>query len=299
MILDLNKINLKEKKIPEKSLMIIEQIPWETDINDVTEILKKGYWPSYNIPYSDNIYEKSGFTYILKERNYLFPYYDYKNCSRANILKREQKKIKTNDDFKNTMRYNDFENDEFSYKDPSLTIACRYDLHINKSCFGATDVKFVSVKELLEGKKTIHIISSPTNVKQPTFSWTNTACDKESPEKFHHEGIVDTWNCPWIDYKVQLVNNKKDNDPKKDDNSKQDENSKDNNKSGNNHGEDKILLIIIGCVGGIIILILIIIIIIVGIKNRNTYAKLKNEVNKISFKDDGNTNEDREEDLLY
>ena len=60
MILDLNKINLTEKKIPEKSLMIIEQIPGETDVNDVTEILKKGYWPSYNIPYSDNIYTKSG-----------------------------------------------------------------------------------------------------------------------------------------------------------------------------------------------------------------------------------------------
>ncbi len=41
MILDLNKINLKKKNILKKSLMIIEQIPGQTFVNDVTEILKK------------------------------------------------------------------------------------------------------------------------------------------------------------------------------------------------------------------------------------------------------------------
>ena len=54
IILDLNLIDLKNKIIPEKSLMIIEQIPGETEINDVTNVLKEGYWPSYNIPYSKN-----------------------------------------------------------------------------------------------------------------------------------------------------------------------------------------------------------------------------------------------------
>ena len=58
MILDLNLIDLKKKIIPKKSLMIIEQIPGETVVNDVTDVLKKGYWPSYNIPYSDYLYKK-------------------------------------------------------------------------------------------------------------------------------------------------------------------------------------------------------------------------------------------------
>ena len=308
MILDLNKINLTEKKIPEKSLMIIEQIPGETDINDVTEILKKGYWPSYNIPYSDNIYEKSGFTYLLKERNYLFPYYDYKNCSRANIFKREHKKIKTNDDFKNLMRYNNYENEEFSYKDPTLTIACRADLGKNKQCFGATDVKFVSVKELLEGKKNIHIISGPTNVQYPTFSWENTTCDKESPENWHHEGVVNTWNFPWVDYKIQLLD-KNDSSKEDDDSSKEEDTSKgkdstpdnsssQNDNSGNNQqGKDIKMIIIISCVFGGIILIIIMITIIIAVKNKNSYEKLKKEVNKISFSDE-NKNNEQGEDLL-
>ena len=51
MILDMNKINLKNKKIENKALMIIEQIPGYTETADVTNFLQKGYWPSYNIPY--------------------------------------------------------------------------------------------------------------------------------------------------------------------------------------------------------------------------------------------------------
>ena len=279
MILDLNKINLKEKKIPEKSLMIIEQLPGETDINDVTEILKKGYWPSYNVPYSDKIYTKSGYKIILDSNKDLYKDCDYNNCSRANIFKREQKNVKNIDDYKKLMRYNDFENDEYSYNDPSLTIACRSDLGEKKECYGTTDVKFVSVKELLEEKINIHIISGPTNVQQPTFSWKNTTCYEESPNMWYHEGVVDTWNFPWVDYKVQLLNNKNN---QNDDSSKKDYTQ---------------LIIIISCVAGSMILIIIIIIIIVIAKKKSTYEKLRNEVNNISYKDENKTNE-REEDLL-
>ena len=87
-------------------------------------------------------------------------------------------------------KYNDYENDEESMKDPSLAIACRGDLAKNEShCLGATDVKFVSVKELLEGKNNIHIISSPTNIKQPTFSWKNATCYEQFPD-FFYTGIA-------------------------------------------------------------------------------------------------------------
>ena len=208
MILDLNLIDLKNKTIPEKSLMIIEQIPGETEINDVTDILKKGYWPSYNIPYSEKFYNKCGFIEILNDTKYI-PNYDYNNCSRANIFRREQKKIKNIEDFKNMMRYNDYKNDIESNNEPSLTIACRYDLRKElerQACYGATDVKFCSVKELLEGKNNMHIISGPTNLQQPTFSFLNTTCENHDIGRYYHEGVVETWNFPWIDYKFQLIN---------------------------------------------------------------------------------------------
>ena len=104
------------------------------------------------------------------------------------------------------MRYNDFKNDIESNNEPSLTIACRYDLRYElerQACYGATDVKFASVKELSEGKNNMYIISGPTNLQQPTFSWSNSTCENHDIGRYYHEGIVDTWNFNWIDYKFQ------------------------------------------------------------------------------------------------
>ena len=61
IILDMNKINLKDKKIENKALMIIEQIPKYTETADVTDYLRKGYWPSYNVPFINKIYNDSGY----------------------------------------------------------------------------------------------------------------------------------------------------------------------------------------------------------------------------------------------
>ena len=107
------------------------------------------------------------------------------------------------------MRYNDLKNDIESNNEPNLTIACRYDLRYeleSQHCYGATDVKFSSIKELLEGKNNIHIISGPTNVQQPTFSWSNTTCENHYLGRYYNEGLPEAWNFPWIDYKFQLVN---------------------------------------------------------------------------------------------
>ena len=54
---------------------------------------------------------------------------------------------------KKLMRYNDFENDPLSYNNSCNTIAARGDLiqdEKEKECFGAIDVKFVSIKEILD-----------------------------------------------------------------------------------------------------------------------------------------------------
>ena len=249
MILDLNLIDLKNKKIPEKSLMIIEQIPGETEISDVTNVLKEGYWPSYNIPYSEKFYNKCGYIEILNDTS-LIPNYDYNNCSRANIFRREQKKIKNIEDFKNMMRYNDYKHDIESKNEPNLTIACRYDLRYElerQHCYGATDVKFSSVKELLEGKNNMHIISGPTNVQQPTFSWSNTTCENHYPGRYYHEGLPETWNFPWIDYKFKLVNIQFDDD----------------NDDGDDGGSDShTWIIVVCCIVAFIILIVIIFIVV-------------------------------------
>lgn len=51
IILDINKINFNNSILPNKTLMIIEQMPGYTEANDVTYLLRNGYFPSYNTPY--------------------------------------------------------------------------------------------------------------------------------------------------------------------------------------------------------------------------------------------------------
>ena len=208
MVLDLNKIDINKKDIKDKALMIIEQIPQYTESKDVTQYLRKGYWPSYNIPYSKNIFEISGFVETIKEKPDLYDSYDYSGSNRPKIFRREQSNINSTEDFKKMMRYNKYEEDPSSQMNAAWTIASRYDLNtkgVGKNlCYGAIDVKFISVKELLEGKNIIHIISGPTNDDMPTFSWKNTTCYQSTPDRWFHEDVIETWDFPWIDYEVQL-----------------------------------------------------------------------------------------------
>jgi hypothetical protein len=208
MVLDLKKIDINKKDIKDKALMIIEQLPQYTESKDVTQYLRKGYWPSYNIPYSKNIFEKSGFVETIKEKPELYDSYDYSGSNRPKIFRREQSNINSTEDFKKMMRYNKYDEDPSSQMNAAWTIASRYDLNtkgVGKHlCYGAIDVKFISVKELLEGKNIVHIISGPTNDDMPTFSWKNTTCYQNTPERWFHEDVIETWDFPWIDYEVKL-----------------------------------------------------------------------------------------------
>ena len=207
-ILDLNRVDLKKKVLNEKSLMIIEQIPGYTETADVTKFLKRGYWPSFNIPYLKNIYEKMGYVEMIQKNPTLYDSYDYSGSNRPKIFRRDHSNIDSLDDFKKMLRYNNYEKDDCSKKNAAWTIASRYDLNTNgvgkEYCYGAIDVKFASVKELMEGKNIIHIISGPSNDQQPTFSWKNTTCYKSNPVRWFHEDVIETWDFPWIDYEIQL-----------------------------------------------------------------------------------------------
>lgn len=276
MILDINKIDFKNKLIPNKTLMIIEQIPGYTETVDVTNYLINGYWPSYNVPFIDKIYKDSGYSIIHNEEG-LPENVDYTQCPRGKIFKRDQSIINSNEDFKKFIRYNDYEKDEYSKNDSTKAIASRGDLLSNhKSCHGAIDAKFISVKEILNGKYIAHIISGPTNDQQSTFSWLNTTCESNL-EKLSHVGINDIWNFSWVDYKFQLFDNNNNN-------SENNNNSKNNNNSDNNKKFTKLLIIWI--IVGIVVLTIIIIIVILLAKNWNNLGNLNKEINKLSFQEE-------------
>ena len=205
-ILDLKLIDTTKKKIFPGALYIVEQLPGSCDFQDVTDNLKKGYWPSYNTPYIHTVREKSGVIDAIKRDPGLAISRDYDLCARAKIFRREQSKVKDINSYKNLIRFNDYLNDEFSEGIPSYSIAARNDLNeTNPSCYGATDAKFASINEIkTSGKKIVHIICGPTTNGQVPFNWDKASC------KFTHEirwkiiGQVSEYNFDWVDYELTL-----------------------------------------------------------------------------------------------
>ena len=206
-ILDLKLIDTEKKTISPGALYIVEQLPGSCDVQEVTDILKKGYWPSYNTPFIYAVREKAGTINKIKEDPSLKVTQDYDTCARAEIFRREQSKVNNIDTYKELIRFNDYENDEFSMNDPGYTIAARYDLRKeNQTCYGATDAKFASINEIkTSGTKKVHIISGPTTSHGlKNFVWSNATCQLKNQKRFNVTGQVDEYNFDWIDYELTL-----------------------------------------------------------------------------------------------
>lgn len=58
---------------------------------DQTDILRAGYWSSYNIPFYEDIYNMSGYFTAFEAHGTDF---SYSLCPRAEIFRRDQGKVK-------------------------------------------------------------------------------------------------------------------------------------------------------------------------------------------------------------
>ena len=202
MVLDTKNVEFGNyTKIKDNTLMIVEQMPGFVEANDVTNYLKFGYWPSYNVPFSKNISEYGNVSSTInsKPERDMKLYNTYDTCSRAKIMRRDQNKINDIESMKNFMQYNDYLNDPFSNGNPGETIASRYDLRESKPlCYGAFDTKLSSVKEIKESSnKPMYLYSGATNQVKP-FNFSCAAC-----ENVKHEGLPDEPKNPWV-----IFNNK-------------------------------------------------------------------------------------------
>ena len=201
MILDTKNIIFDNEnnynKLLKETLMIVEQMPGFFDINDVTEHLRFGYWPSYNAPYSKKVQDYANITKTIETHSEYIPLMDYDTCTRANILRRDQVNITDIETMKFFMEYNDYLNDPYSLGDPTNTVAARGDLWTDDPlCFGAFDAKLGSVKELKSNStKIIHLHAGPTEQVEPLFSFNSTGC-----ADVRHEGIPDEPKFGWNNF---------------------------------------------------------------------------------------------------
>jgi len=160
IVFDLNRWKINQTE----SLFICEQMPGLMKSHDVTDYLtvdSNYMWPSYNVPYDREIYNKSGYSLTEDE---------YNDCSRAQIFKRDANTVVDLESMKHIMEYNDFENDPISNSSAKETIASRYDLLEKPNYFGSVDAKIVCSEE----PHITYAISGPTHQEQPIFEWDST-----------------------------------------------------------------------------------------------------------------------------
>ncbi|XP_006084330.1 phospholipase B-like 1 isoform X1 [Myotis lucifugus] len=193
MVLDLKKVKLRHS-LDAGTLYVVEQIPSYVEYSEQTDVLRKGYWPSYNVPFHEKIYNWSGYPLLVQK---LGLDYSYDLAPRAKIFRRDQGTVTDMASMKYIMRYNNYEKDPYSKGDPCNTICCREDLNpFDPSPGGCYDTKVADMYLALE--YTAHAISGPTvQGGLPVFHWKRF-------NKTLHEGMPEAYNFDFITMKPIL-----------------------------------------------------------------------------------------------
>uniref|UniRef100_A0A8C9PN83 Phospholipase B-like n=1 Tax=Spermophilus dauricus TaxID=99837 RepID=A0A8C9PN83_SPEDA len=188
MVLDLKKVKLNNS-LGKGTLYVVEQIPKYVEYSDQTNVLRKGYWPSYNIPFHEKIYNWSGYQLLVQK---LGLDYSYDLAPRAKIFRRDQGKVTDMASMKYILRYNNYKKDPYSKGDPCNTICCREDLNsVNPSPGGCYDTKVSDI--YLASQYTAYAISGPTvQGGLPVFRWNrfNTTLHQGMPEAYNFDFIT-------------------------------------------------------------------------------------------------------------
>lgn len=164
----------------DDTLWVVEEIPGLVAGADQTETLRRGYWPSYNVPYYPEVYKRSGYS-----DDRLGPDGSYELAPRAKIFRRDQGKVVDMESFKRLMRYANYSDpyalSETGEPDYGAAICMRGDLakQGHGRPVGCYDTKVTSY---LNGfwRLSAEIVNGPTSVSSdgtagssgnPPFRW--------------------------------------------------------------------------------------------------------------------------------
>uniref|UniRef100_A0A1B6E6W8 Phospholipase B-like n=1 Tax=Clastoptera arizonana TaxID=38151 RepID=A0A1B6E6W8_9HEMI len=193
------------------TLVVVEQIPTLIKISERTNILiKQGYWPSYNIPSSPEVFNLSGNVELVKKFG---DWFSYENSPRAKIFKRDQTNVKSMGTLMSLMRYNDYKYDPLSRCNctppysAENAIASRCDLNPDNGTYpipalshrshGAIDVKITS-KFFTQNLQMMIVCGPSSGTRLPVFNWSRSDF-KDSvshigqPDVFNFSSIITDW----------------------------------------------------------------------------------------------------------
>nr|XP_057926766.1 putative phospholipase B-like 2 [Doryrhamphus excisus] len=201
MIVDYNNFSPGKTDIMEDLFVVLEQIPGHIVFTDKTEeLLQKGYWASYNIPYYEEIFNASGCNELVKKFG---SWFSLDQNPRAKIFRRDQNKVTDVASMMRLMRYNNFKEDPLSLcqgcnppENGENAISARSDLNpangtypfgaLRQRSHGGTDMKMTSYG--MFHRYEMLAVSGPTWDQVPPFQWST------SPYKdLLHMGHPDLW----------------------------------------------------------------------------------------------------------
>ncbi|XP_030271663.1 putative phospholipase B-like 2 [Sparus aurata] len=201
MIVNYNHFTPGKTDIKEELFVVLEQIPGLIVFTDKTqELLEKGYWASFNIPYYVDIFNASGCNELVEKYG---SWFSLDQNPRAQIFRRNQTAVTDVDSMVRLMRYNNFKEDPLSKCegcDPPANgenaISARSDLNpangtypfgaLRQRSHGGTDMKMTSYGMYRDYGMVA--VSGPTWDQVPPFQWST------SPYKdLMHMGHPDTW----------------------------------------------------------------------------------------------------------
>ena len=199
IILDTNKFE-RGKKPTTDLLWMIEQYPGTYERRDLTQqLVKDGYFPSINVPSTERLYNLAGYPEKVKEMDDIGFIYSYYEAPRYLILKRDAPTVKTFDEFKALMTYNNYLRDPLSY-DASQAIMSRYDLRrgdderLPKKAFGGLDSKCARLTEF-KTKMAVHAIAGPQHFDgNPVWNFENQSFG------VLYDGLPAVWDFDWVSF---------------------------------------------------------------------------------------------------
>uniref|UniRef100_A0A3B3HSJ2 Phospholipase B-like n=1 Tax=Oryzias latipes TaxID=8090 RepID=A0A3B3HSJ2_ORYLA len=202
MIVNYNHFTPGKTDIKEDLFVVLEQIPGLVVYSDKTqELLRNGYWASFNIPYYEEIFNASGCNELVEKFG---PWFSLDQNPRAQIFRRNQTQVTDLDSMIRLMRYNNFKEDPLSMcegcnppQNGENAISARSDLNpangtypfgaLKQRSHGGTDMKMTSFGMFKEYG--MIAVSGPTWDQLPPFQWST------SPYKdLVHMGHPDVWN---------------------------------------------------------------------------------------------------------
>jgi hypothetical protein len=177
------------------TLTIVEQIPGLVVSGDATQDLERGYFPSYNVPYFEEIYVQSGYKSTIDSRRKAgeplgeLSGLDYQMAPRAQIFRRDNGLAKDFDGFLGVMRYNDYTEDPYSKGSPWNAICSRGDKAGSPDgcldCKAGTAADWASMRSYAINGPTTGSLPPGGNI--PPFQWTQFP-------SVSHIGLPDTYD---------------------------------------------------------------------------------------------------------